>query len=132
MRVGARSRSTVGSPLRRLALATFALAISALAFRSPLAAAIVTRGDDAWQAGDLGAAVRSYRKALFIDPDSVVAADRLAFQLALHHDAPAAEEAIAVAGRALTRHPGDRGLLADRALAELQLHRIARLRRRPR
>jgi hypothetical protein len=109
-------------------LAAIGLSLSALLFRSPLAAALVTRGDDAWHAGDLAAAVRAYRKARFIDPGSLVAVDRLAFQLALRHDRRSAAEALALAEAALVRAPNDVMLLADRRLAALQLHRAARSR----
>lgn len=110
---------------RRFVCAALSLGVAALLFRGPLAAAVVTRGDDALRNGDAATALRSYRKALAIDPGSAVAADRLAFELALHHRRADAEAAVALAGRALDRHPADAALLADRAFAELVLSRWA-------
>jgi Flp pilus assembly protein TadD len=109
-------------PARRVFCALLALTAAALLFRGPLAAAVVTRGDEALRAGYAPAALRAYRKALALDPASAVAADRLAFQLALAHRPAAAGEAIAVATAALRGHPADEGLLVDRGFAELQLH----------
>ena len=40
---------------------------------------IVTRADDALRAGDVPAALRLYARARAIDPQSALAADRLAF-----------------------------------------------------
>ena len=108
---------------RPLLCAAVALGAGLLLLRAPLAEALVTRGDDALRNGDGATALRSYRKALTLDPDSIVAADRLAFQLALRHRPADAEAAIHVAAVALARHPGAVPLLADRAFAELQLKR---------
>ena len=58
-----------------------------------------------------------------MDPRSAVAADRLAFQLALRHDADGARRAIAVATRALAAGAVEPSLFADRAFAELRLRR---------
>lgn len=109
--------------IRRLGLTCIALAISFGLFHGQLAAAVVTRGDDALRSGDIDGAIRFYDRAMQLDPRSAVAADRLAFYLALRHDQTGARQAIAVAGRALAAAGDDPGLLADRAFAELQLHR---------
>jgi len=109
-------------PARRVVCAALALVAAAILFRGPLATAVVTRGDEALRAGDGATALRSYRKALALDPGSTLAADRLAFELALVHRRSAAAEAITVATAALQRHPSDPALLTDRAFAELQLH----------
>lgn len=108
-------------PLRRCACAALAIGIAALLFHGSLAAAVVTRGDDALRSGDVATALRSYRKALRLDSGSVVAADRLAFHLALTHEARAAAVAAAIASDALRAHPSEPSLLADRAFAELVL-----------
>jgi tetratricopeptide (TPR) repeat protein len=107
---------------RRVFCAVFALCVAFALLRSPLAESIVTRGDDALRAGDVATAVRSYRKALTLDPGSLVAADRLAFQLALRHRSADAQAAVRIASQALRLHPGSVPLLADRAFAHLQLH----------
>ena len=109
--------------MRRLRCAALALTAVTILFRGPLAAAVVTRGDEALRTGDAATAIRSYRKALAIDPGSAVAADRLAFQLALAHRPEPAAAAIAIATTALRHHPADPALLIDRAFGELQLRR---------
>jgi tetratricopeptide (TPR) repeat protein len=107
---------------RRLVATALALAIATALFRSDVALAVVTRGDDALRAGNVAVALRFYRRALWLDESSTVAADRLSFYLALLHSDVAARESIATATRTLHRAPsGD--LYADRALAELELHR---------
>lgn len=105
---------------RRCTLAAAALTLAFALFHGQLAAAVVTRGDDALRAGDAAAALRFYARATQLDPASTVAADRLAFYLALSHRRAGARQAIAVASRALAAR-GDAALFADRAFAELQL-----------
>lgn len=112
---------TALAPVRRASCAAISIAIAALLFHGPLAASVVTRGDDALRGGDLATALRSYRKALMLDPSSAIAADRLAFHLALVHSPVAAASAIAIASDALRLHPRDSSLLADRGFGELQL-----------
>ena len=90
-------------------------------FHGQLAAAVVTRGDDALRNGDMNAALRLYNRAMKLDPRSPVAADRLAFHLALRHDRTNARAAVAIATRALTSNPVEAALFVDRAFAELQL-----------
>ena len=109
--------------MRRLCLAACGLTVAFVLFHGQLAAAIVTRGDDALRNGDVPAAIRFYGRAARLDPTSIVAADRLAFELALRHDRSGAVQAIEVATRALARAQSDPGLFADRAFAEIQLRR---------
>jgi len=104
-----------------LLLAGSALAVAFALFRGQLAAAVVSRGDDALRIGDVGAAIRFYDRAATLNPSSTIAADRLAFHLALRHDRAGARQAIAVATRALAAGAPEPALLADRAFAELQL-----------
>ncbi len=106
---------------RRLLIATAALSTAFVLFHGQLAAAVVTRADDALRAGDVASALRLYQRAVRLDPRSSVAADRLAFQLALKHDAADARAAVAIASRALAAGGAAPGLFADRAFAELQL-----------
>ena len=108
---------------RRLGVAAVALGAAFVLFHGQLAAAVVTRGDDALRAGDVAAALRYYERATQLDPASAVAADRLAFHLALRHDRTGARQAIAVATRTLVAAGDDSALLADRAFAELALRR---------
>lgn len=110
------------SRARRCTLAGAALSIACALFHGQLAAAVVTRGDDALRAGDSTTALRLYARAMQLDAGSAVAADRLAFYLALSHQRAGARAAIAVASRALTAGLDEPALYADRAFAELQLH----------
>ena len=111
--------------MRRLFLAASALAASFALFHGQLAAAVVTRGDDALRNGHVPAAIRLYERAAQLDPDSVVAADRLAFELALRHDRSGAIQAIAVVTHTLARAESEPGLYVDRAFAEVQLAPLA-------
>jgi tetratricopeptide (TPR) repeat protein len=113
---------TVIPRARRLVCAALALASAALLFRGPLADALVTRGDDLLRAGDTAAALRVYARAVAVDPRASVAADRLAFFLALRHDRADALRAITVANAALQQTAAPE-LFADRAFAEMQLQR---------
>jgi tetratricopeptide (TPR) repeat protein len=113
---------TVLGPVRRCTCAAIALASAGLLFHGSLSAALVTRGDEALGNGDVTTALRSYRKALTLDPGSTLAADRLAFQLTLVHHPAAAAAAIDVASSALRAHPRAGALFADRGFGELQLH----------
>jgi tetratricopeptide (TPR) repeat protein len=106
---------------RRLFVAASALAAAFVLFHGQLAAAIVTRGDDALRSGDVMTAIRFYDRASQLDPASVIAADRLAFELALRHDRSGAAQAVAVATHTLATRGPDAALFADRAFAEVQL-----------
>jgi len=107
---------------RRLICAAVSLVCAAVLFRGQLADALVTRGDDAFRNGDVAAALRAYRRAVFLDARSRVAADRLSFFLAMRHDPKSAALAIVVATSALARE-NDAALHADRGFAEMQLQR---------
>jgi hypothetical protein len=109
--------------LRRLLLAASSLTAAFVLFHGQLAAAMVTRGDDALRSGDVMTAIRFYDRAERLDPASVIAADRLAFQLALRHDRSGATQAVAVATHTLAANGPDPALFADRAFAEVQLQR---------
>jgi len=106
---------------RRLLIAAVALLLALVLFHDRLAAAIVTRGDDVLRGGDAAAAIRLYERALRLDPGSTVAADRLAFHLALRHERAGARDAVRVATAALAFASAEPNLYADRALAELEL-----------
>lgn len=108
---------------RRVLLALAALGAAGVLFHAQLATAVVTRGDDALRTGDVQAAIRFYGRAAWLDPRSVVAADRLAFHLALRHDRLGAQRAVAVATTAIAAVAAEPALFADRAFAEVQLRR---------
>jgi tetratricopeptide (TPR) repeat protein len=106
---------------RRLLVAGVALGMAYTLFHGQLAAAVVTRGDDALRAGDVDAAIRLYSRAAGLDPRSTVAVDRLACHLALRHERDGARAAVAIASRALDSGAVEPALFVDRAFAELQL-----------
>ena len=106
---------------RRVLVAAVALALAAVTFHAQLASAVVTRGDDVLRSGDVAGALRLYGRAMLIDPQSPIAADRMAFYLSMRHDRSSALRAIAVVSHAIATQTPDPTLLADRAFAELQL-----------
>ena len=115
--------STTLPPLRRVAVAAFSLACAAALFRSDVASALVTRGDDLLRAGNVDGAVGAYARAARFDAASTVAADRLAFFLLVRRGSGDAVRAFAIADTALTASPTDSALLADRAFAAQRLGR---------
>lgn len=115
---------TTLSRSRRVGATGIALFLAFMLFRGQLAAAVVTRGDDVLRSGDVDGAMRLYARALQLDKSSGVAADRLAFRLALSHRASDARNAVEVVGAALEARPATPALLADRAFAELRLNAL--------
>ncbi len=111
------------SRLRRCTIALFSLGLAFVLFHGQLAAAVVTRGDDALHLGDVAGALRLYERAVILDSRSAIAADRLAFTLTMHHERANADRAIAVVTRALQAGANDATLYADRAFAEVQVRR---------
>lgn len=110
---------------RRLVIALVALGLAGGLFRPQIGAALITRGDDALRNADASGAVRYYQRALGIDGRSTIAADRLAFYLAMRRGPGDAQAAIDIATAALARTPDAAALLADRGLAEQQSRRWA-------
>jgi Flp pilus assembly protein TadD len=108
---------------RRCVLAAVSLMFAAAFFRTHVASALVTRGDDLLRDGNVDGAVRSYARARWLDGASAVAADRLAFYLVLRGRNGDAALAYAVAGDALLFSPRDPRLLADRGFAAERLSR---------
>jgi Flp pilus assembly protein TadD len=108
---------------RRCVLAAVSLVFAAALFRTQVASALVTRGDDLLRDGNVDGAVRSYSRARWLDAGSAVAADRLAFYLVLRGRDGDAALAYRVAGDALFFSPRDPRLLADRGFAAERLAR---------
>ena len=108
---------------RRVAVALFALLSGALLFRPQLAGALVDRGDQYFYRGNLVQAQHRYRRALFVDPESEVAADRYVFSGMQLGSADTLQDAARVADHYLKIHPQDAALLADRGLCYLRLRR---------
>ena len=107
---------------RRLAIATVSIAICAMLFRAQLSVAVVGRGDGFLQRGQLARAMTYYKRALWIDRSSTLAADRFAFVGYQIRTQLVLQEAIAVSSRALLDSPNDVQLLFDRAMCHRLLH----------
>ncbi len=107
---------TVGSRLRRFAVAFCALGIGILLFRAQVATSLVVRGDDFLYRRQVERARGYYVRALWFDPESRAAADRYVF-FGMQERTPASLAAsIAIASRYLALRPDDATVLADRAL----------------
>ncbi len=101
---------------RRFAVAFVSLVLCALLFHGQIADALVSRGDSFLQGGRPARAERYYRRALWWDPRSTIAADRFAFVGFELRTRASLDAAIEIAGDALARTPADQPLLLDRAL----------------
>lgn len=100
-----------------------ALLCAGVLFRSQVADALVIRGDDYLYRGGRVQALVRYNRALLVDPDSEVAADRYVFLSLQRQTSASLAAALAVASRYLHRHPHDAPLLRDRALCYLHLRK---------
>ena len=102
---------------RRVALAFGALVLTGALLRGPLSDALVSRGDEFLRGGDPRIGRVYYLRALFLNPDSAAAVDRLAFgDLELRTPA-SLREATTVSAGFLSRHPDEWSVRLDRALA---------------
>lgn len=110
--------------LRRIVVAGTALAMSAWLLRSPIAEALITRGDDYLYAGNRYQAFTHYRRSFAIDPDSELAVDRITFVAALQSSPGSIASGLGSANAYLRRHPRSSKILADRGLCNLKLHRF--------
>lgn len=113
------------TPIRRAIVAAFALAAAATLFRAQLADALVVRGDDLLYRGAGAEARTHYARALVLDPQSAVAADRYVFATMELHTPRALGEALSAASAYLRRHPDEVNVLADRAMCYLLARRYA-------
>jgi Tfp pilus assembly protein PilF len=110
--------------VRRLALAFGTLALCGVLFHGQVADALVTRGDGVFQAGDVKAAVRFYRRALWFDAGSEVATERLTGIALLTNQTAFVASVVDAAARELALHPGDLRVRQNRAVLLLRkLHR---------
>lgn len=110
--------SLESSPMRRLAVAAFALAVTGTLLRSQLSAALTVRGDDLLYQSDQGRALQFYRRALFFDPGNATAVDRYVFVSMMAHRPTLLARAILVGSAYLAKHANDLTILMDRALCE--------------
>ena len=102
-------------------VALISVIASAFIFRAQVAEALVSRGDDQLRFGDRRSAAVYYQRALHLHPQSVIAADRLAFTMVMEHDRSSVSRGLAVATMGLAYDSTNLTLLADRAFAEMRL-----------
>lgn len=110
---------------RRFVIACTAIGAAGWIVRGQVAGALVARGDEFLYRSDARAALGYYRRALRINPDDALAIDRYLFDATALHDRPAIEDAIALAGPYLGKHPQDDVVLLDRAMALRVLGRLS-------
>lgn len=110
------------SAVRRVLVALVALIAASAILRPQISLALVNRGDDFLYRAKIDRAVQYYRRALAVDPRSAVAADRYAF-FAQHENRRDNEEEVLRFCTAFLRVREDSEVRADRALANLKLHR---------
>jgi tetratricopeptide (TPR) repeat protein len=103
-------------PIRRAAVAAFAVAIAAWILRPSLAAALVVRGDEQLYRAQPSLALGYYARALRIDPGNSVAVDRFLF-VALSLRRPTAIDAGIDFASEYLRTIDDDTVRFDRALA---------------
>jgi tetratricopeptide (TPR) repeat protein len=101
--------------LHRASLIAIALLLAIPLLRPALSSALVSRGDALLYARD-PAATTMYRRAVDVDADDDLAADRYAFAALLSHRRSQVEDAIRVVGVALRSTPNDAKLRMDEAL----------------
>jgi hypothetical protein len=111
------------SPTRRLFVALVGIFASFVLLRPQISAALVVRGDDLLYRSDEGRALSFYKRALTVDADDAVAADRFVFVEMLEHRRDGLNAAVRVADAFLERHQEDATLLMDRGLCEHLLRR---------
>ena len=104
-------------PLRRIALATVAVAVSGVLLRGQMADALVVRGDEFLYRSDSRAALRYYRRALRFDATNAVALDRLLFVATILRDRVGMRDGVQRAAAYLERRPDDDAIRMDRAMA---------------
>lgn len=107
---------------RRWALAIVSLAIAAVLTRPQLSSVLVSRGDALAFAGDMRAQT-FYVRALTLDPQNEVAADRIIFHAILTHDPRRLSVGVTLADRLLAGDPRAASVAMDRALCLQLLHR---------
>lgn len=104
-------------PLRRIALAAAAVAISGVLLRGQMADALVVRGDEFLYRSDSRAALRYYRRALQFDATNAVALDRLLFVATTLRDRAGMRDGVERAATYLEGRPDDDAIRMDRAMA---------------
>lgn len=106
---------------RRCVLAGIALVVAAALLRGQIALALIYRGDDAMSRGSAIGAEVYYNRALWLDPSSTVAADRLSFAAFMEDDLQRMRMAVERLDRAIAGDASQTVLRKDRALLELRL-----------
>ena len=102
--------------LRRLSVASVAVAIAAIMLRPQLSMTATLRGDEFAALGQTARSSAAYERALVLDPANGIAVDRL-LTAAVLHDRQLLRERIVLATIYLHAHRSDVRVLEDRALA---------------
>ncbi len=116
-------KSCMESALRRFAIAVLSIAISAVLFHTQLAGALIVRGDEMLVRNSYDGAINRYRRALWLDSSSSIAADRFMFVSLQRRTPQALSSAIGVASAYLAKRHDEPTLLFDRGLCQLLLRR---------
>ena len=111
---------------RRFRMAITGIVLAAFLFRSQVAQALVVRGDDFMYRGESATALAHYSRALRLDPNSSIAADRYVFVQMERHTGTALRSCISTANAYLLKNPNDATVLGDRAMCYLLQRRYAR------
>lgn len=110
----------------RLFLAALSLAIGSALFHVQVADALIVRGDDLLVQNAYTGAAQHYRRALWFNPESGVAVDRIMFVSLQQRTPEALRSAVVLASQYLQRRPEEAEVLSDRALCYLKLRKYGR------
>lgn len=102
-------------------IALLALAIATIILRTPIAEALVLRGDDYLVRNNLRQAQMHYQRALWFDHNSTTAVDRSIYIAVLQHRRAELKKALMLATKFLERFPYDTVVRTDRGLCYLML-----------
>ncbi len=108
---------------RRVAVAVLGVLLALPFLRVELATALVMRGDQQWERGNLGGAMTSYLRSWSLD-GSALDVDRLAIMALAQRRQRALSAVLALEDAYLARHPGDAHILLDRARCRRRAGRL--------
>ena len=108
---------------RRFAVALLGIAVSIILFHTQLAGALIVRGDEMLVRNSYDGASNRYRRALWLDSSSSIAADRFIFVSLQRRTPQALRSAVGVASAYLAKRHDDPTVLFDRGMCQLLLKR---------
>ena len=112
--------------MRRFGIALCAVAIATLTMRGQIAGALVVRGDELLIRNEYDAAAARYVRALWFDPQSESAVDRLSFLAVERRTRAALLNGERTASAFLDKHPASTTILFDRGLCYLLMKNYRR------